>query len=380
MKKALQFGAGNIGRGFIGSILSLNGYNVCFADINLEVINRLNFEKSYIVEIVGDKKEEICIKNVTGVLSSGEAILQEIKNSDIITTAVGPNVLKIIAKTVADGIKLRKESGKTEFLNIIACENMIKGSTFLKDEILKYTDEDLKKYIDKYVGFPDSAVDRIVPPMEKSEDILRVRVEEFKEWIVDKTQFKGEIPNIDGMTLTDNLMAFIERKLFTLNTGHAITAYVGILNNHKTIKESIEDENVRKIVVGAMKESGEVLVKRYKFDKDEHYKYIEKILKRFENPYLVDEVDRVGREPLRKLGFNDRLIKPLRGTIEYGTANDNLLYGIASAISYRNENDIQAINLKNMLDTKEFIEVFQEITGFEEKKIIEKIERIYKNF
>lgn len=380
MKKALQFGAGNIGRGFIGSILSLNGYNVCFADINLEVINRLNFEKSYIVEIVGDKKEEICIKNVTGVLSSGEAILQEIKNSDIITTAVGPNVLKIIAKTVADGIKLRKESGKTEFLNIIACENMIKGSTFLKDEILKYADEDLKKYIDKYVGFPDSAVDRIVPPMEKSEDILRVRVEEFKEWIVDKTQFKGEIPNIDGMTLTDNLMAFIERKLFTLNTGHAITAYVGILNNHKTIKESIEDENVRKIVVGAMKESGEVLVKRYKFDKDEHYKYIEKILKRFENPYLVDEVDRVGREPLRKLGFNDRLIKPLRGTIEYGTANDNLLYGIASAISYRNENDIQAINLKNMLDTKEFIEVFQEITGFEEKKIIEKIERIYKNF
>lgn len=380
MKKALQFGAGNIGRGFIGSILSLNGYNVCFADINLEVINRLNSEKSYIVEIVGDKKEEICIKNVTGVLSSGEAILQEIKNSDIITTAVGPNVLKIIAKTVADGIKLRKESGKTEFLNIIACENMIKGSTFLKDEILKYTDEDLKKYIDKYVGFPDSAVDRIVPPMEKSEDILRVRVEEFKEWIVDKTQFKGEIPNIDGMTLTDNLMAFIERKLFTLNTGHAITAYVGILNNHKTIKESIEDENVRKIVVGAMKESGEVLVKRYKFDKDEHYKYIEKILKRFENPYLVDEVDRVGREPLRKLGFNDRLIKPLRGTIEYGTANDNLLYGIASAISYRNENDIQAINLKNMLDTKEFIEVFQEITGFEEKKIIEKIERIYKNF
>lgn len=380
MKKVLQFGAGNIGRGFIGSILSLNGYNVCFADINLEVINRLNSEKSYIVEIVGDKKEEICIKNVTGVLSSGEAILQEIKNSDIITTAVGPNVLKIIAKTVADGIKLRKESGKTEFLNIIACENMIKGSTFLKDEILKYTDEDLKKYIDKYVGFPDSAVDRIVPPMEKSEDILRVRVEEFKEWIVDKTQFKGEIPNIDGMTLTDNLIAFIERKLFTLNTGHAITAYVGILNNHKTIKESIEDENVRKIVLGAMKESGEVLVKRYGFSKEEHYKYIEKILKRFENPYLVDEVDRVGREPLRKLGFNDRLIKPLRGTIEYGTSNDNLLYGIASAVSYRNENDIQAINLKNMLDTKEFIEVFQEITGFEDKKIIEKIEKIYRSF
>ena len=278
MKKAIQFGAGNIGRGFIGAILSENGYEVCFADINENVISELNNKKEYVVEVVGQKCEEIIIKNVCGVLSNGEEIFEKIKEAEIITTAVGPGVLKIIAKTIAKGIEERMNSGIKENLNIIACENMIKGSSTLKEETFKYLSEDAKEYVNQYVGFPDSAVDRIVPPMEKTEDILRVRVEEFKEWIVDETLFKGEVPKIEGMTLTKNLMAFIERKLFTLNTGHAITAYLGVLKGYKTIKESIEDPEIKNIVLGAMKESGEVLINRYNFDRESHYKYIEKIL------------------------------------------------------------------------------------------------------
>lgn len=376
MKKAIQFGAGNIGRGFIGAILSNSGYKVCFADINDSVIAELNKKKEYIVEVVGQKCEEVTIKNVYGVLSNIEDIYQEIKEAGLITTAVGPGVLKIIAKTLAVGIELRMKSEIKSYLNIIACENMIKASTILKDEVSKYLSEAGKEYIDMYVGFPDSAVDRIVPPMEKSEDILKVRVEEFNEWIVDKTQFKGEIPVIDGMTLTDNLMAFIERKLFTLNTGHAITAYLGILKGYKTIKESIEDTDIRKSVLEAMEESGEVLIRRYQFDREKHEKYIQKILSRFENPYLVDEVVRVGREPLRKLSYNDRLIKPLRGTLEYNTKNESLICGIAAALNYRNNEDNQAVELDKRLNTEGFKTVFEDITGLNddeiEKKVIQK--------
>ena len=369
MKKAIQFGAGNIGRGFIGAILSENNYEVCFADINEIVISELNNKREYTVEVVGQKCKEIIIKNVCGVLSNGEEILEKIKEAEIITTAVGPNVLKIIAKTLATGLEKRKDVKEKKYLNIIACENMIKGTTALKEEIFKYLSEEAKDYVNQYVGFPDSAVDRIVPPMEKTSDILKVRVEEFNEWIVDKTQFKGEIPELKGMTLTDNLMAFIERKLFTLNTGHAITAYLGVEKGYRTIKESIEDKNIREIVLGAMKESGEVLIKRYGFDREKHYSYINKILGRFENPYLVDEVVRVGREPLRKLSFNDRLIKPLRGTLEYETKNENLILGIAAAFNYRNESDIQAVELEKKLNEKSFDEFFYEVTGLNDKNI-----------
>lgn len=378
MKKAIQFGAGNIGRGFIGAILSENNYEVCFADINEIVISELNNKREYTVEVVGQECKEIIIKNVCGVLSNGEEILEKIKEAEIITTAVGPNVLKIIAKTLATGLEKRKDVKEKKYLNIIACENMIKGTTALKEEIFKYLSEEAKDYVNQYVGFPDSAVDRIVPPMEKTSDILKVRVEEFNEWIVDKTQFKGEIPELKGMTLTDNLMAFIERKLFTLNTGHAITAYLGVEKGYRTIKESIEDKNIREIVLGAMKESGEVLIRRYGFDREKHYSYINKILGRFENPYLVDEVVRVGREPLRKLSFNDRLIKPLRGTLEYETKNENLILGIAAAFNYRNESDIQAVELEKKLNEKSFDEVFYEVTGLNDKNIEEKVFVKYK--
>ena len=379
MKKAIQFGAGNIGRGFIGNILSQNGYEVCFADINKAVIDELNKKHEYVVEVVGENCQEILIKNVYGVMSNSSDIFEEIKKTNLITTAVGPVVLPIIAKTLAEGIKIRMEAGIKDYLNIIACENMIKGSSFLKEEVYKHIDDSVKEYIETYVGFPDSAVDRIVPPMEKGADILRVRVEEFNEWIVDKTLFKGEIPNIEGMTLTDNLMAFIERKLFTLNTGHALTAYLGILEGHKTIRESINDEKIKDVVVHAMEESGEVLIKRYNFDRDAHEKYIKKIVSRFENPYLVDEVDRVGREPLRKLGYNDRLIKPLRGTLEYNTKNDNLIHGIAAAMAYRNENDPQAVILKNKIENENLNKAFREITSLSDNpEIEEKVIEVYK--
>jgi mannitol-1-phosphate 5-dehydrogenase len=273
-----------------------------------------------------------------------------IADVDLVTTAVGPTVLKIIAKTLAAGLEKRLNNGVTTPLNIIACENMVRGTSQLKEAVFELLSDEVTAKVEELVGFVDSAVDRIVPPAEEGEtDPLAVTVETFSEWIVDETQFKGDIPDIPGMERTDNLMAFVERKLFTLNTGHCVTAYLGNLKGHKTVREAIEDADIRADVKKAMEESGEVLINRYGFEREKHAAYIEKILGRFANPYLVDEVDRVGRQPLRKLGKDDRLIKPLRGTIEYGTANDTLLKGVAAALKYTNDNDPQAVELQETI-------------------------------
>lgn len=372
MKRAIQFGAGNIGRGFIGKMLSQSGYEVCFTDVAKDIIDELNKNHEYNVEIVGANRKVVTVKNVLGVMSNSDEIIEKIKEVELITTAVGPNVLKVIAKTLAMGIEAREMAGIEEYLNIIACENMINGTSFLKDEIEKYlTKETVNGYMKKYVGFPNSAVDRIVPPMDSKENVLAVKVEEFREWVVQQAAFKGEIPKIEGMELTNNLMAFVERKLFTLNTGHAITAYLGMLNGHNTVKESIENPEIREVVVNAMKESGDVLIKRYNFEREVHEKYINKILSRFENPYLKDEVFRVGREPLRKLGFNDRLIKPLRGTLDYELKNENLVKGIAAAMKYQNENDPQAVELNEMINELGIKETFKKISGLENSHDLE---------
>src|SRR5690606_21819104 len=109
-------------------------------------------------------------------------------------------------------------------------------------------------------------------------------------------------PEIKGITYVSDLKPYIERKLFTVNTGHAAVAYVGHYMGYGTIDEAMQDKKVQDIIQGALTESGEALIQTYKFDRSEHQEYIKKIIDRFRNPYISDEVTRVGRGPIRKLG------------------------------------------------------------------------------
>lgn len=379
MKNAVHFGAGNIGRGFIGKLLADADIEVTFADVNAPLVDQLSHKQEYKVKVVGSECKIDTVTHVTAVNSASEDVIDRIVKTDLVTTAVGPAVLDIIAKTIAQGISKRFAVGNDTPLNIIACENMVRGTTHLKGEVYKYLDPALHAKADELIGFVDSAVDRIVPPAEAAnDDPLEVTVESFSEWIVDEQQFKGEVPNIEGMEKTDNLMAFVERKLFTLNTGHCITAYFGCLKGHHTIREAIEDPSIRQEVKQAMHESGEVLIRRYGFDRALHSAYIDKILGRFANPYLVDEVDRVGRQPLRKLGPNDRLIKPLLGTIEYGVENKTLLKGIAVALKYTNSDDPQAVELQRSISEQGVNKTLAHYTGLDvDSEQVKQIEAIY---
>lgn len=377
MKKAIQFGAGNIGRGFIGALLSKAGYHVVFADVNTEIINKINSDKKYTIHVMDTICSEEEISNISGVISTSDEIYKEIVEAEIITTAVGPVVLPRIAPTIAKGIALRKEKGIKTYLNIIACENAIKASSQLEEEVKKYLNEEEIEYLKEFVGFPNCSVDRIVPPV-KSENILDVVVENYYEWNVEKSAFKGEIPKIEGMNLVDNLMAYIERKLFTLNTGHAITAYFGYLKGYETIEESIKDEVIYGFVKNAMIESGKGLIAKYNFDEEAHYKYIDKIIDRFKNPYLKDDVVRVGREPLRKLNENDRLIKPLITARGFNINTDNLLLGVGAALHYDNKEDSQSVQLQSLINEKGIKASLAEISKISgDTDVLDNIEKYY---
>ncbi|HDZ9685600.1 TPA: mannitol-1-phosphate 5-dehydrogenase [Vibrio cholerae] len=378
-KNAVHFGAGNIGRGFIGKLLADADIAVTFADVNEPLVDQLSHQQEYKVKVVGSECKMETVSHVTAVNSASEALIERIIKTDLVTTAVGPTVLDIIAKTIAKGLSARFAAGNTQPLNIIACENMVRGTTHLKQQVYQFLTTEEQQQADALVGFVDSAVDRIVPPLQAAnDDPLEVTVESFSEWIVDEQQFKGEIPQIEGMEKTDNLMAFVERKLLTLNTGHCVTAYLGCLKGHRTIREAIEDPSIHAQVKQAMQESGEVLIRRYGFDRALHSAYIEKILSRFANPYLVDEVDRVGRQPLRKLGANDRLIKPLLGTIEYGLPNGMLLKGIAAALKYRNSSDPQAVELQQSIEKEGVRSTLARYTGLAAESVeAQQIEALY---
>lgn len=376
--KVLHFGGGNIGRGFIGKILAEAGYEVVFADINMTVIDRLNQDHGYTVHVVGegvDQKETV--KNVR-VINSGDeaAVTAEISDATLVTTAVGPPVLEILAPLLARSLAARYRAGGAP-LNIIACENMVRGSSFLKEKVLAAAGDDAA-LIDANTGFVDCAVDRIVPPVRGGDaDPLAVTVEVFSEWIVDSTQFKGAVPAIAGMIATDKLMAFIERKLFTLNTGHTALAYFGQLAGKKTVGEAMQDDAVRQAAEAVMKESGAVLIRRYAFDPAAHRAYIDKILKRFANPYLHDDIDRVARQPLRKLGAQERFIKPLNGMLEYDLPHDATVRAIAATLHYHNPDDPQAVEMQYYRQAHGIAATLAKYSDFDNTAVVAEIEAAY---
>ena len=372
MKKAVQFGAGNIGRGFIGALLSQSGYQVVFADVVEAVIDKINEDKTYTVHIMDVECEDQKLENICGVNSTKPEAVDEIATADLVTTAVGLVILPRIAPTIAKAIEKRMEMGVKEPMNMIACENAIRGTSQLKKAVYENLSDAGKAFADEYVGFPDCAVDRIVPPV-KSENFIDVVVERYFEWDVEKSGFKGEIPEITGMTLVDDLMAYIERKLFTLNTGHCITAYLGTLRGIPTIDQAIADEEIFGIVSAAMKESGDGLIKKYGFDPEKHAAYIKKIISRFKNPYLQDDVTRVGREPLRKLSPTDRLIKPLMTAAGYGLPVDHLLVGVGAALHYNNPEDKQSVELQEKINAMGVRAAAAEITGLTDDGLLDAI-------
>jgi len=362
---AVHFGAGNIGRGFIAPILDQSGYNVCFVDVNQDIIKALNANSSYTVKLAGPTQETFQVNHMAGLnsLFNRESLIQVLTTADLITTAVGPNVLEKIADVVAEGLRERLKITKVP-LNIIACENMINGSQVLKGYIWEHLTVEEQDQLEDIIGFPNSAVDRIVP-QQSHQDPLFVEVEPFYEWVVNASEVKGERPDLRGVTYVDGLLPYIERKLFTVNTGHAACAYLGHYYGHAIIKEAIDDPKVRKIVEGVLDETGQLLQKKYDFDQEEHQRYVTKILQRFENEYIVDEVDRVGRSPLRKLGFAERFMKPAVELLRHGIRPKYLAIAIVAASKYVNGSDPEAVELQEFLQARSVEEALVKFSGIE---------------
>lgn len=145
--KALHFGAGNIGRGFIGKLLADAGVELTFADVNQTVLDLLNSRKSYAVHVVGEQERVESVNNVSAVNSGSEAAAVLIAEADLVTTAVGPQILAKIAGTIAKGLVLRHQQGNAQPLNIIACENMVRGTSQLKQHVFAALPQDEQAWL-----------------------------------------------------------------------------------------------------------------------------------------------------------------------------------------------------------------------------------------
>lgn len=344
MKKAIMYGAGNIGRGFIGQLFYESGYEVSFIDVNMTVIDKLNSDKQYPVYITnGNEYEEHVIKNVKGINGKDvDAIARAMADADIMATAVGVNILKFIAEPFSAGVRRRKEKGITIPLHVIICENMIEADKYFASLVKGYLNADEQKYFDEYIALVEPSIGRMVPatPKEISEkNILAVCVEPYCELPVDKNAFKGEIPEIKNMVPFSPFDFYIRRKLFMHNMSHALTAYFGNLKGYTFIWEAAKDAEIKLIALRALIESSKALNREYGVPMDELLDFSENLINRFENKLLGDPVERVGRDTQRKLSENDRLVGAAKLCVKHGILPWNICAGIAAGLRFAPEGD-----------------------------------------
>ncbi len=343
--KAVMYGAGNIGRGFIGALLSQSGYEVTFIDVAESVVNTLRNNNRYPVRYVSSQgHEDVWVENVTAVNGNdAEAVADAIANCDIMATAVGARILKFIAPNIVAGLRKRWALNKAP-LNIIICENLMDANKVLEGLLKEhFYEEEIIKF-DETVGLVEASIGRMVPVQTeemKAGDPMRVCVEAYGFLPVDQDAFKGDIPKIPNLVPASPFDFYIKRKLYVHNMGHAICAYLGGFNGRKYIWQGIDNPDILHIVQNAMLDSATALSKRYDVPLSEILLHITDLLGRFRNQALGDTCQRVGGDPARKLGPDDRLIGASLLCLEQGIVPVYTALGAAGAVyRYLDENNI----------------------------------------
>ncbi len=349
MKKLVLFGAGKIGRSFIGQLFSGSGYEVVFIDINERVIHELNRKKRYRVVIKSNNSDEVIwVENVRGILAVNTAeITLEISEADIMAISAGYNAIPSIAPTIAMGIQLRHKNKPDFPLDIILAENLRDAAKVVGSAIEKHVVQPID--LDKYLGLIETSIGKMVPIMPKEiieQDPLLVYAEPYNTLILDKHSYKNPIPDIKGLAPKKNMSAWVDRKFFIHNLGHAAAAYYGYVHCPELIymSEIMAVNEVHEFTKTTMHQAADILRKVYpnEFSEKDLEDHIEDLIHRFSNHALGDTVYRIGQDLYRKLGPEDRVVAAIKKGIKNKLPYDKILEIVEFATHFKAK-DVQGL-------------------------------------
>jgi len=337
MRKALVFGAGSIGRGFIGQLFHRSGYELVFVDVDKRVVAAMNSARRYPVRVVSElgasETYVDCARAVDG--SDRAAVAREIIDADIAATAVGAAALPAVAANLAAGLERRWAAGISAPLDLILCENLADADRAFRSMVAASLGGEER--LAGRVGFVRASVGRMVPVMTdemREGNILRVWVEPYDKLPVDAEAFAGPVPHVENMEPVAPFELYIRRKLFIHNLGHAIAAYEGSLAGCRLIWEAIAEIPVLAATRAAMGESAAAIAAEHGIDPAPLLEHAEDLISRFANKALGDTVERVGRDLPRKLGPGDRILGARALCAAHGLPRRAILDGLAAALFF----------------------------------------------
>jgi mannitol-1-phosphate 5-dehydrogenase len=345
-KKIVIFGAGKIGRSFIGQLFSRSGFEVVFVDINRKLTDELSRLQQYKVVIKSDSADEVLIiNNVHGVcLNDNDKVISELADATVAALSVGQQGLPDALPIVASALVKRREQFGDWPLDIIIAENMRNADQYLYKELGKYLPRDYPQ--DMLVGLVETSIGKMVPIMthkDFEEDPLQVFAEPYNSLIVAKKSFKNPIPQVHNLAPKDNIKAWVDRKLFIHNLGHATAAYLGFRKYPMaiTIYEVLDDSEILETTRRTMLQSANILMALYpeEFTAQQLTDHIDDLLHRFSNKALGDTLFRVGCDLYRKLSPEDRLVAPIKAAMSLNLPYDLIYNSLLAAIAFRATNE-----------------------------------------
>lgn len=348
--KCVILGAGKIARGFIGHLLYLSEIPFTFVEKFDGLVELINERGEYTVNILGNPGKNCVVKGAKAIsFSDTESVAEAISDADAVFTSVGGKNLGDLIPLLVAGIERKAETGGN--LNIVTCENWKLPATILKNGVEETISEEAKPYFHTHVGITEAVIMRSAIESDAEllkQDPLVVNVQDFWELPVDASRIVGELPDIQGLKLIESFTGFLERKFYTYNAANGTTSYLGALLGYEKIADAAHDERILKILDGVYQETAKALSKKHNFPLEEQLAFTLTSKRKLQDYTIVDFIERNARDPIRKLGPDDRLVGSARLVEEYGITPHNLCIAIAAAIYYVSEGDEFARELVRM--------------------------------
>jgi mannitol-1-phosphate 5-dehydrogenase len=340
-KEIVIFGAGKIGRSFIGQLFGCSGYRVVFIDVDPVIIAGLNEKKSYRVVIKGNIDQEIIVPNVSAISAfDRDKVIEAVSKAGILAVSVGKNVLERIVPVIAAGVEKRYSIDPTVPLDIILAENMRSAADFVRKHLLECLPSDFP--LEAIVGLIETSIGKMVPIIPQAEldkDPLVVFAEAYNTLILDAKGFKSSIPQIKGLVPKNNIKAWVDRKAFIHNLGHATAAYYGNTLHPEVVYlyEVLEDPEVLFFTRAVMLQSADILLAAYPddFTLADLEAHIDDLINRFRNNALKDTIFRVGMDLVRKLGHDDRFMGSIHLGMHYKMPYDLILKAMSFGLYFK---------------------------------------------
>ena len=340
-KTFVQFGAGNIGRSFIGRLFAEAGYRVVFIDVDSRLVSLLNERRSYPVVVKqNDRPDQVRLIGGVSAIDGRdrEAVIDVLTQADGMATSVGQRGLQAVLPLLAAALELRAANNAPP-LDLIIAENLRSGAAWFRQNLGPLLPEGFD--LDSRLGLVETSIGKMVPIMPQdalNEDPLQLFAEPYDTLIVDRLGFRREVPALAGLKPVNNIAAWVDRKLFLHNMSHAALAYLGYQANPALIYcwQAMELPAVVDAVRAALLQSAAALNRAYPDDlsQEELAAHADDLLNRYRNHALGDTLHRVGRDLGRKLAREDRLIGACLLAAKHGLPFDSLVPPIRAALKF----------------------------------------------